>query len=54
MFDLIANTVYYLHDSLLESVSTKQWEIISVLMDTSAQELAARKLGLNKSTPVAQ
>jgi hypothetical protein len=50
MFDLIANTVYYLHDSLLESVSTKQWETISVLMDTSAQELAARKLGLNKST----
>ena len=50
MFDLIANTVYYLHDSLLESVSTKQWQTISVLMDTSAQELAARKLGLNKST----
>ena len=50
LFDLIANTIYYLHDTLLESVSTKQWETISVLMETSAQELAAKKLGLNKST----
>ena len=50
MFDLIGNTIYHLHDSLLQSVSAKQWETINVLMETSAQERAARKLGLNKST----
>ena len=50
MFDLIGNTIYRLHDSLLQSVSTKQWETINVLMETSAQERAAKKLGLNKST----
>ena len=50
MFDLIGNTIYHLHDSLLHSVSSKQWETINVLMETSAQERAAKKLGLNKST----
>lgn len=50
MFDLIGNTIYHLHDSLLQSVSTKQWETINVLIETSAQERAAKKLGLNKST----
>ena len=50
MFDLIGNTVYQLHDSLLQSISTKQWETINVLMETSAQDLAAKKLRLNKST----
>jgi SatD family (SatD) len=50
MLDLIGNTVYQLHDSLLQSISNKQWKTINVLMETSGQELAARKLGLNKST----
>jgi len=50
MFDLIGNTVYQLHDSLLQSISTRQWETINVLMETSAQERAAKKLRLNKST----
>ena len=50
MFDLIGNTVYQLHDSLFESISTRQWETINVLMETSAQDRAARKLRLNKST----
>ena len=50
LFDLIGNTIYHLHDSLLQSVSTKQWETINVLIETSAQERAAKKLGLNKST----
>jgi len=50
MFDLIGNTVYQLHDSLLQSISTKQWETINVLMETGAQDLAAKKLRLNKST----
>ena len=50
IFDLIGDTVYQLHDSLLQSISNKQWETINVLMETSGQELAAKKLGLNKST----
>lgn len=50
MFDLIGDTVYQLHDSLLQSISNKQWETINVLMETSGQELAAKKLRLNKST----
>jgi hypothetical protein len=50
MFDLIGDTVYQLHDSLLQSISNKQWETINVLIETSGQELAAKKLGLNKST----
>jgi len=49
-FDLIGNTVYQLHDSLLQSISKKQWETINVLMETSGQKLAAKKLGLNEST----
>src|ERR1700688_3856629 len=49
-FDLIGNTVYELHDSLLQSISKKQWETINVLMETSGQKLAAKKLGLNEST----
>jgi hypothetical protein len=50
IFDLIGNTIYHLHDSLLQSVSTKQWKTINVLIETSGQERAAKKLGLNKST----
>ena len=44
MFDLIGNTVYQLHDSLLQSISIKQWETINVLMETGAQDRAAKKL----------
>jgi hypothetical protein len=50
MFDLIANTIYQLHDSLLESISARQWQTIDVLMQTTAQDRAAKKLRLNKST----
>jgi hypothetical protein len=50
MLDLIANTVYHLHDSLLQSISAKQWETINVRMETSDQDLTAKKLGLDKST----
>jgi SatD family (SatD) len=49
-FNLIANTVYHLHDTLLESISGKQWQTINVHMDTSRQELTAKKLRLNEST----
>jgi hypothetical protein len=49
-FDLIANTVYHLHDTLLLNISTRQWQTINVHMDTNRQDLTAKKLGLNEST----
>ena len=49
-FDLIANTVYHLHDTLLEGISTKQWQTINVHMETNRQDLTAKKLRLNEST----
>ena len=50
MLDLIANTVYDLHDTLLQSISTKQWQTINVHMETNRQDLTAKKLKLNEST----
>jgi len=47
-FDLISNTVYHLHDTLLQSVSTKQWQTINVHMELNRQDLTARKLRLNE------
>jgi hypothetical protein len=49
-FDLIANTVYHLHDTLLQSISTKQWQTINVYMETNRQDVTAKKLRLNEST----
>ena len=49
-FDLIANTVYHLQDTLLESISTRQWQTINVHMETNRQDLTAKKLRLNEST----
>lgn len=49
-FDLIAHTVYNLHDTLLENISAKQWETIDVRMETNSQDLTARRLKLNEST----
>lgn len=50
MFDLISNTIYQLHDSLLQRISARQWQTINVLMETTGQDRAARKLGRDKST----
>ncbi len=49
-FDLVANTVYQLHDTLLQSISTKQWQTVNVHMETNRQDLTARKLRRNEST----
>jgi len=49
-FDLIANTVYHLHDTLLQNISTKQWQTINVHMETNRQDLTAKKLRLNETT----
>ena len=50
IFDLTANTIYRLHDTLLQDVSAKQWETILAQVHTGSQELAAKKLGVNIST----
>src|SRR5580693_5115274 len=49
-FSLIANTVYRLLDTLLQSISPKQWQTINVHMETNRQDLTARMLRLNEST----
>ena len=49
-FDLIAHTVYNLHDTLLENISARQWQTIDVRMETNSQDLTARRLKLNEST----
>ncbi len=49
-FDLVANTIYRLHDTLLQDVSPKQWQTILAQVRTGSQELAAKKLGVNVST----
>jgi hypothetical protein len=47
---LIANIVYHLHDTLLERISTTQWQTINVHMETNRQNLTAKKLRLNESS----
>ena len=37
-------------DTLLQSVSTKQWQTINVHMETNRQDVTAKKLRLNEST----
>jgi hypothetical protein len=39
-----------LHDTLLQSISAKQWQTINVHMETNRQDLTAKKLRLNEST----
>jgi|ERR1700730_8935065 len=49
-FDLVANTIYHLHDTLIQNISPKQWQTINIQMSVKSQELTARKLGLDEST----
>jgi hypothetical protein len=49
-FDSVANTVYHLHDTILERTTAKQWEAINTLIESSSQEEAAAKLGVDIST----
>jgi hypothetical protein len=50
IFDSIANTIYRLQDALLDRITARQWATINVQMNTSHQELTARKLSLDVST----
>jgi SatD family (SatD) len=49
-FDLVANTMYHLHDTLLQGISPRQWETINAHLSTRSQERTARKLDLDQST----
>jgi len=50
VFDAIANTLYHLHDTLLNKTTAKQWAVINVQTETNRQEVTARKLSLDIST----
>jgi hypothetical protein len=50
VFDEIANTMYHLHDTLLQDVSPRQWRTIEAVEAAGNQEAAARKLRVNIST----
>ena len=50
IFDVIGNTMYHLHDVLLQDISAKQWRAIMVQTSTGSQEKTARELGVNVST----
>lgn len=50
LFDAVANTLYYLHDTLIKGISSKQWHTINIRLQTRSQEHAARKLLLDEST----
>ncbi len=49
-FDTIANTVYGLHDTLVQNISEKQWQTINAYLKTKRVDLTARSLGVNLST----
>jgi len=48
--DLIANTIYHLHDTLMQSVSAKQWATINAQLSAKQQLKTAKRLGLAKSS----
>jgi len=50
VFDETANTIYHLHDTLLQDVSQRQWRTIEAVEVAGSQEAAARKLRVNIST----
>jgi hypothetical protein len=49
-FDTIANTIYGLHDTLVQNISEKQWQTINAYLKTKRVDLTARSLGVNLST----
>jgi hypothetical protein len=49
-FDSVANTVYHLHDTLIEGTTAKQWETINTLINSTGQDDAAQKLSVGVST----
>jgi SatD family (SatD) len=49
-FDLIANTMYHLHDTLIQGISAKQWATINAQLSARQQQKTAKRLGLDKSS----
>jgi hypothetical protein len=49
-FDLVANLVYGLHDTLLLGISEKQWDAIVAYMPRNRVDLTAKALKVNVST----
>jgi hypothetical protein len=49
-FDLVANTIYHLHDTLIQSISAKQWVTINAQLSVKKQLKTAQRLGLDKSS----
>jgi hypothetical protein len=49
-FDTIANTIYRLHDSLIDKTTSKQWATINAQLKTARQDTVARRLALDTST----
>src|SRR5260370_41005213 len=49
-FNLVANLVYGLHDTLLLGISEKQWKAIAAYMPRNRVDLTARALKVNVST----
>ncbi|HEX4039349.1 MAG TPA: SatD family protein [Acidobacteriaceae bacterium] len=50
LFDSIANTIYRLQDALLDRITPRQWATINTQMNTSRQEITAKRLSLDIST----
>ena len=50
IFDVIANTMYELHDALLEGRTEKQWEAINMQLEAGRQDVAADRLDRDAST----
>ena len=49
-FDVVANLVYGLHDTLVQGISEKQWETISAYFAKNRVDLTARALRISVST----
>lgn len=49
-FDVVANALYELHDTLVQSISAKQWKTIKVYEKKRRVDATAKALGINAST----
>jgi hypothetical protein len=50
LFDAAANLIYGLHDTLVQSISEKQWDAIDTYLTKQSVALTGKALGLNVST----
>lgn len=50
IFDIIANTIYRLQDSLIQGTTQKQWATINTQMGTGRQDATAKRMRLDIST----